>query len=291
MGWYDAFKGDTARIDMSKATSDTGSAFKNLGDAFGTIGKTMNESEIQKKKDKFLEAQSKNMDLSNTFYENSMADRLGAEQNRNRKGQEDVKLAQGLNPYKIKDAYTNTNINEINLDIAQKTKDSQIKNGNLAPVLTQTKIDDAYVNTDMNRLNLDTAQKTQEAKIKNANLAPELTQRKIDATTKKTFDPIKFNKFVRDKEATAFDKYGERIITEDNKKIIDYKATQGLKYGAMGYNENEALDLATLDYAKVLEAELKKTDPLNKKQLNTESTPQSKSPEASKSDDFLGLDI
>ncbi len=41
MGWYDAFKGNTSRIDLSSASNNTGSAFKNFGDAFSNIGKTV----------------------------------------------------------------------------------------------------------------------------------------------------------------------------------------------------------------------------------------------------------
>ncbi|MCX6075995.1 MAG: hypothetical protein NTW78_03820 [Campylobacterales bacterium] len=60
MGWYDAFKGNTAAINMNSVTSDTGSAAKNFGDAFVSIGKDMRDANTQAKKDELTALQLQN---------------------------------------------------------------------------------------------------------------------------------------------------------------------------------------------------------------------------------------
>jgi hypothetical protein len=60
MGWYDAFRGDTARVNVSGVTNDTGSAAKNFGDAFKDIGKTMYDGEMDREKSAVLNLQKQN---------------------------------------------------------------------------------------------------------------------------------------------------------------------------------------------------------------------------------------
>jgi len=54
MGWYDAFKGNTARVNMSGVTSDAGSGAKNFGDAFVDFGKSMRDVEGERAKQELL---------------------------------------------------------------------------------------------------------------------------------------------------------------------------------------------------------------------------------------------
>jgi len=61
MGWYDAFKGDTARVNLQNAvTSDSGSAAKNFGDAFAKIGKSMYDADVQDNKDSLINLETQN---------------------------------------------------------------------------------------------------------------------------------------------------------------------------------------------------------------------------------------
>ncbi|MBE0498568.1 MAG: hypothetical protein IBX43_04925 [Campylobacterales bacterium] len=60
MGWYDAFSGNVARVNMNAATSDTGSAAQNFGDAFVDFGKSMREVETERSKDALTALQTSN---------------------------------------------------------------------------------------------------------------------------------------------------------------------------------------------------------------------------------------
>jgi len=63
MGWYDAFKkGDVASVNTAKATSDNGSAIKNLGDAFSNIGKSVIDVEDARDVSKLREKQMQKAD-------------------------------------------------------------------------------------------------------------------------------------------------------------------------------------------------------------------------------------
>ena len=80
MGWYDAFKGNTARVNMSQVTSNAGSGAKNFGDAFAKIGDTMlaredriKADELAGEKSKLLESQI-NMSNANLSKMNSEAE-------------------------------------------------------------------------------------------------------------------------------------------------------------------------------------------------------------------------
>ncbi len=64
MGWYDAFKGNVASVKMDDVTSTQGSASKNLGDAFFTIGKIMTDDKNQVKKDELMDLQKKEADMN-----------------------------------------------------------------------------------------------------------------------------------------------------------------------------------------------------------------------------------
>jgi len=59
MGWYDSFKGDISRVDTRGLTSSRGSAFKNLGDAFASIGKNMVDAKAQKSRSDLVDAETK----------------------------------------------------------------------------------------------------------------------------------------------------------------------------------------------------------------------------------------
>lgn len=72
MGWYDAFRGDTARVNMG-ATSG-GSAVKNFGDAFASIGGTIIAADAQEGKNKLIEMQLQNEQLKMDDAANKRAD-------------------------------------------------------------------------------------------------------------------------------------------------------------------------------------------------------------------------
>lgn len=59
MGWYDAFKGDVARVNVAGMTSNAGSAAKNFGDAFKDISKSILEVDAQRKKEAVASAEIK----------------------------------------------------------------------------------------------------------------------------------------------------------------------------------------------------------------------------------------
>lgn len=147
----------------------------------------------------------------------------------------------------------------------------------MADGATMAQLDKHFGDKDMSEAKL----AAQEAKTQNAsamleikremnNINAEKNKAQLENHTKPK--AIEFNKFIRDKEATQFDKHGDRILTEDNKQVIDYKATQGLKYLQAGYNENEAYDLATIDYANAQEALRKKSNPLGEAVTSTVDT-------------------
>ena len=60
MGWYDAFKGDTARVNLSGMGSNAGTAAKGFGDAFKDIGKSIYNREIDNEKSELLDLQKQN---------------------------------------------------------------------------------------------------------------------------------------------------------------------------------------------------------------------------------------
>lgn len=60
MGWYDAFKGHTERVNINGMESASGSGAKNLGDAFKDIGKEMQDYSSNKDKSKLLALQTQN---------------------------------------------------------------------------------------------------------------------------------------------------------------------------------------------------------------------------------------
>jgi len=74
MGWYDAFRGDTARVNMNGITG--GNAAKNFGDAFSNIGQTLIASDAQSAKNKLLDlqVQDENMKVDNAKKETARID-------------------------------------------------------------------------------------------------------------------------------------------------------------------------------------------------------------------------
>ena len=64
MGWYDAFRGNTARVNLSQMGDDTGSAAKNFGDAFDKIGARMYDTEVDREKEELRELQKQNTQLA-----------------------------------------------------------------------------------------------------------------------------------------------------------------------------------------------------------------------------------
>ena len=65
MGWYDAFKGDVARVDTSKATTSGGAMASAFGDAFTKIGTSVIDKELTDSK---LLAQEKQNKLNDATY-------------------------------------------------------------------------------------------------------------------------------------------------------------------------------------------------------------------------------
>lgn len=349
MGWYDSFKGNVAGVNLSGVGDDTGLAAKAFGDAFVSIGKNMNDSEAQKKKDAIAdktlestlktndakiasenaksalygtqnEAAKQTIDNATEAKETKKLDDAFSGAYRSIEGAENLKLFkdnyQTGNGYgnisadavKAADAYFQSKFNDEAKNVAvskgykdfatfAKENEQLVK---MADGATMAQLDKYFGDKDMSAAKLaaqENSTKNQiallnkEQEISNLTAAKNKAEIKAEGDGYGKTDPIKFSKYVRDKEATEFDKHGERIVTEGNKKMVDYKETRGLQYMKQGYNATEAYDLAHRDYLAAEEQQKKddlmKSDPLNQKK--TSSTPQQTTPTSGKSDDFLGL--
>lgn len=125
MGWYDAFRGDTARVNMG-ATSG-GSAVKNFGDAFASIGGTIIAADAQEGKNKLIEMQLQNEQLKMDDAANKRADdhtqKYAASMTRDAWGKEKIDTLG-----KISDLETMKKENE-SLPFDQRYSDSDLEAG------------------------------------------------------------------------------------------------------------------------------------------------------------------
>lgn len=251
MGWYDAFRGDTARVNMSAMTDNTGSAAKSFGDAFKDIGKSMLDVEDARDVSALRKKQADQVDASML----KDAFMLETKKQDQEKKLIDDSLKSSVDNYKTKDEYDKK---VGGLDYASPETKDYIKNH------YQTKFNDEAVTTSVSG-NYDSFNAFKEAEptlVQNADgktLAQiekwyadkDTTAAEIAAKTKE----LKHQEALSKKEARIAKLNATKDDIKLNKDYIDVQRSINMDYGTL--DENTGLVTIQKDKADIAAFEAK----------------------------------